>query len=262
MPGSGTDAATAAAGSQATSTSLVGRVRAYDIVRGLAVISMVAFHACYDLVYLAGVPIPWFSGLLRDVWRASISWTFLFVAGCMCRHSHSNLARGLRLLALALGIYVVTSVAGVDTPISFGIIFCLGACGVVAALLDRMGALPTGGLAAALLLLAFLSLLGLPHGTIGLGTLQVEVPRALYETPWLSWLGLPGPGFASGDYYPVLPYLLIYLAGAAAAGAWSRRGYPAWSRDASAPALEFVGRHALVIYVVHQPLLLMLTGAL
>lgn len=249
-------------GSNTPDSAPSGRIRAYDIIRGLAVVSMVAFHACYDLVFLAGVPLPWFSGLFRDVWRASISWTFLFVAGCMCRHSRNNLVRGLKLLGLALGIYVVTSVVGVDTPISFGIIFCLGACGVIAAALERMGALPTGAVAVALCALAFLFLLGLPHGTVGLGPLQLEVPHALYETPWLSWLGLPGPGFASGDYYPVLPYLLVYLAGTAAAGSWSRRGYPAWARGASVPALEFVGRHALVIYVIHQPLLLVLTGAL
>ena len=243
-------------------TVFPGRVRVYDVARGLAVISMVAFHACYDLRYLSGASLPWFSGAFQDVWRASISWTFVFVAGCMCRHSHDNLRRGARLLGLALAIFAVTYVAGVDTPISFGVIFCLGACGVVASALERMGALPKGPLAAVACALAFLALLDLPHGSVGIGPVAVEVPSALYDTPWLSWLGLPGPGFASGDYYPLLPYLMLYLAGAACAGTWREAGYPTWAKDCRCAPLELVGRHALLVYVVHQPLLLAVTGLL
>ncbi|MBM6775282.1 DUF1624 domain-containing protein [Olsenella profusa] len=231
----------------------------FDVVRGFSVVSMVLFHLCYDLRFLAGVPLAWFAPPLQDVWRASISWTFLFVAGCMCPLSRSNLRRGLSYAAVALAIWVVTTVAAVDTPISFGIIYCMAACTLVSWALSRVGALPRGRVAALVLFVAFLALQGISRGTVGLGPLSVELPPALYETPWLAWLGLPGGGFSSGDYYPLLPYLFMYLAGAALGARWGQRGYPAWAREAHVAPLSFVGRHALVVYVVHQPVLLALT---
>ena len=47
------------------------RVRFFDSLRGLSVLSMVGFHLCYDLRYLAGLSLPWFQGTFQDIWRAT-----------------------------------------------------------------------------------------------------------------------------------------------------------------------------------------------
>lgn len=233
------------------------RIGAFDALRGFSVVSMVLFHLCYDLVVLASVEISWFAPPLMDVWRASISWTFLFVAGCMCALSRDNLRRGLEYACVALGIYVVTSVAAVDTPISFGIIYCMSACTLVAWLLSRVGALPRGHVAACLLFLCFLALLPLHEGHVGLGGASVALPDCLSSATGFAWLGLPDPGFASGDYYPLLPYLMLYLAGVAMGRAWSDAGWPRWAVELDVTPLNLVGRHALLVYVAHQPVLLL-----
>ena len=247
-----------ASGARSESQPGGSRVGVFDLVRGLSVVSMVAFHLCYDLKFIMGADLPWFAPPLQDVWRASISWTFLFVAGCMCAHSKDNLRRAGEYGAVALAIWAVTSVAAVDVPISFGIIYCMAACTLVAWVLGRLGALPRGPIAAAALFLVFLALQGLREGYVGLGALSLELPPGLYETSALAWLGLPGGSFASGDYYPLLPYLALYLAGAAMGAFWKERGYPDWARRARVAPLNFVGRHALVVYVAHQPVLLAL----
>lgn len=247
----------AAAGEDGGASPVRRRIRALDALRGLAVVSMVLFHLCYDLRYLCGVGMPWFGGFSQDLWRASISWTFLLIAGAMCPQSRNNLGRALRYLACAALVFVASLLAGVDTPISFGIIFCMGASTLVAWLVSELG-LPRGRPAEALLLfLAFLLALGIPSGGVGLGDrMWIALPRALYSTPWLSWLGFPGPTFASGDYYPLLPYSLLFLSGASLGGWLVARGYPDWAYDATCPPLEFVGRHALAVYLLHQPLIL------
>lgn len=232
------------------------RIGVFDVVRGTAVVSMVLFHLCYDLKFITGVPVPWFEPPLQDVWRCSISWTFLFVAGCMCPLSRSNLRRAAQYGAVALAIWAVTTVAAVDAPISFGIIYCMAACTLVAWALSRARALPRGRVAAAVLFVLFLALLGLQDGSVGFGGLRLEVPRELYESGLLSWLGMPGEGFVSGDYYPLLPYLMLYLAGAAMGTSWAQTGYPAWAREARLEPLGLIGRHALAVYVLHQPVLL------
>ncbi len=129
----------------------VGRVRLFDAVRGFSVVSMVLFHLCYDLVFIEGVDVAWFAPPLQDVWRASISWTFLLVSGWMCSFSHDNLTRSLRYLAVALVIFAATSLAAVDDPISFGIIFCIGAATLADALLERAHLEPRGLVCAAVL---------------------------------------------------------------------------------------------------------------
>lgn len=61
------------------------RITVFDTIRGFTMLSMAGFHACYDLAYLYGWKMPWFTQtIFQDIWRASISWVFLFIAGWMC----------------------------------------------------------------------------------------------------------------------------------------------------------------------------------
>lgn len=222
---------------------------------------MVLFHFSYDLVALRGHTLPLFHPPLEDVWRASISWTFLFIAGMMCALSRNNYRRAGKYLVVALLIYGVTTVAAVDTPISFGIIFCMGASTLIAALLRSAGLLRGrhAWLCSIPLLLLFLVCLRIPQGVVGLGPLALRLPRQLYATPYLAPLGFPGPRFASGDYYPLLPYSLLFLAGAGIGASLGVHGFPSPLRTMGLRPLEFVGRHALLVYVVHQPVLLLLS---
>lgn len=234
------------------------RVRLFDTLRGFSVVSMVLFHFYYDLVFFIGiVPTTAFFTTAVDIWRASISWTFLFIAGAMVTFSKSNLKRAGLYLAVAAAIYLVTSFIGKDVEISFGIIYCMGACTLIAALLQMAGFKPDGWGWIAAFLIAFLLLLGLHRGSIGCFGIEIaRIPRAVYEGGMLSWLGLPGVDFISADYYPLLPYLFLYLTGWSCALRWQRSGYshPVWGF--SIRPLEFIGRHALPIYVLHQPVLL------
>lgn len=238
------------------------RLRLLDAARGFSVLSMVAFHYCYDLVFLCGVSLPWFAPPFRDIWRSSISWTFLFIAGVMCAMSRNNLKRALRYGAVALAIFGVTSLVAIDDAISFGIIYCIAACTMCQWVLQYLGLRPNGPFCALVFFAAFILLLGLPHGYVGIGSLRITVPSAWYATGWLSWLGLPGPHFTSGDYYPLLPYLLLYLCGSAMGWWWSEKGFPKTMYELGCAPLEIVGKLALPVYVLHQPLLLMLCGLL
>lgn len=238
------------------------RVRGYDVVRGFSVISMVLFHTCYDLVYLYGADLGWFVSPLQDVWRASISWTFLLVAGIMCSYSRNNLRRAAKYLGVALLVFAATTVAAVDTPVNFGIIYCMGFSTLVAHFYLRgasRASLRMNAVLAVALALAFLLCLDIPTGTFGLkafGGPYLAMPREPYACGWLSWLGFPGPRFASGDYYPPLPFTLLFLAGTNLGVIIKKQGAPKALRNLRCKPLELVGQHALLVYVLHQPLML------
>ena len=105
------------------------RIVFFDALRGFTIISMVLFHTCYDLAYLYAIPLPWFVGtIFQTVWRASISWTFLVLAGWMTSLSRNNIRRGLLYGAAALLVFSATVAASVDTAVSFGILYCMSAC--------------------------------------------------------------------------------------------------------------------------------------
>lgn len=223
------------------------RVALFDLVRGFTIVSMCLFHLCYDLAYLYGVDMPWFADtLFQTVWRASISWTFLFLAGWMTSFSRSNLKRGLFYAAAALTVFIATSVASVDTPVTFGILFCMAASTLLYALAEPL----LRRVPAPVLLVAAVAVFAATYA----------LPQGRYTFDGLSWLGFPSPTFTSGDYYPLLPYAFMYLAGAAAAR-WhavrSGGAYPPWAYRDVCPPLAAIGRASLPIYLVHQPLILL-----
>lgn len=224
------------------------RIALFDTVRGMTVISMVAFHVTYDLVYLYGCNIPLFTqGPFQEIWRSSISWTFLLLAGWMTRLSRNNWRRAGVYALAAFTVYVATSLVAVDTPVSFGIIFCMAASTALFQLLkDLVDRFPATVGAVAFLALFFLT---------------QQVPKGIYEIPYLAWLGFPTAGFASGDYYPVLPFSFMYLAGSCIGRTFEERlqaGYPAWMKSDYCPPLSWVGRKSLIIYLIHQPIAILI----
>ena len=234
------------------------RISGYDIIRGVAVASMVRFHWCYDLTALRGIDLPWFSGFFEDAWRASIAWTFLLLAGRMHALSRNDLSRAARYLLVAGGIYIVTTIVAVDIPISFGIIFCMGASTLIFWLLRRTGLRFEHWGWAVGFAIAFALTSRVPSGTLGLGPLSTAVPRGIYECGLFDWLGFPSPAFASGDYYPLIPFAFMYGIGVVWGYASSADSHPAWFLNLRARPIEFIGRHSLLIYVLHQPVLLAL----
>lgn len=221
------------------------RITIFDTVRGFTMISMAGFHACYDLVYLYDWDMPWFTQtVFQDIWRASISWVFLFIAGWMCTLSRNNAKRAAKYAAAALVVWIATTLVSVDDSVNFGIIYCMAACTAIIALartvLDRVPAV--WGITICLILFAC----------------TWSIPKAVYPIPYLAWLGFPSPDFVSGDYYPLIPFFFMYLTGffAAHAAQKSSREAPAWSYENPVPALASLGRHALPFYLLHQPIIL------
>ena len=43
-----------------------------DSLRGLTLFSMIAYHLCWDLVYLRGLPWAWYNGFWAYIWQQSI----------------------------------------------------------------------------------------------------------------------------------------------------------------------------------------------
>lgn len=238
-----------------------GRLWEVDALRTAAIVMMVAYHAAYDVFHLAPtVDIDPFAGGWRALQVACGS-TFLFVVGVSLAISNARgRARGLRgralyrrhlrragqVAAAALLVSVVTLIALGDDYVRFGILHCIAAAMVIGPLLLPLGwwNVPLGAAAIA----------------AGL-SLEDATPR---DIPGLLVLGV-NPHDGAVDWYPLLPWIGPVLIGLAV----GRALYPAgrrgpWGAGLPEPryarALGAPGRHALPIYLVHQPVLLVLVA--
>jgi len=220
------------------------RIELMDAVRGFDLYVMIVHHICYDLCAFCAFPWVWFTNPVWDVIHYLSAGTFILLAGVSANFSRSNVRRGLKTLAIALGITVVTRV--MEMPILFGVLHLLGACMVLYGLTQRFWE-------------------GLPAWVIptlsAAGTLATaKLVNGYPSTHAHLWMfGLVTPDFWSSDYFPLLPWVFVFLFGAWAgkyirAGRMPRRFY-----EAKAPRLAAVGRHSLLIYVLHQPVIYGLT---
>lgn len=79
-------------------------------------------------------------------------------------------------------------------------------------------------------------------------------PKALHNRVAVS-TGFCAPGFFSADYYPLLPWIFVFLAGSYVGIPLRDSRAPSWCYPTRSRALTWVGRHAILIYLLHQPIL-------
>lgn len=229
-----------------------------DALRGMAVVLMIFFHGVWDLVYfrLTSVDVaslPW------QVFARSIGATFLLLLGLsLALQAERRLAplpflptlrRGLVIFSLGMAITLATYVALGQGFVLFGILHVLGLSLILAYSFVRLPVWVS--LTAAVLV-------------IGAG---VVLSGIVVVHPWLIWLGVSQQGRAMVDYYPLLPWSGFALLGVAV----GRTLYPHGCRRIELPdfslvppvrVLRFLGRHSLLIYLLHQPILLSILLAL
>jgi uncharacterized membrane protein len=226
------------------------RIAVLDAARGIALLAMAIYHFVWDLE-LFGFLDPGTATIGGfKVFARSIATSFLFLAGLSLVLAVAGGIRWqpfLRRLAMVGGAAAVISIATFfATPgewIYFGILHHIAALSVLGLLFVRVPWLVTLGCA----LFAFM----LPKTGLVL------------EAPLLAFLGLDPTPIPSNDFVPLFPWLAAGLSGVALGRLAMDRGWP--HRLGAIPAgtrsarfLGFLGRHSLVFYLVHQPVLIAL----
>ena len=231
------------------------RVWFLDEARGLSILLMVLHHGAYDAAFLLGWPLDFLSAGWFGIIRTFFVGVFVLISGCACRFSRSNLRRGARCLLLAAGLSAITAFLIPAQRIRFGILHLLGCAMLLFAflqpLLDRIP--PAFGAGVGLFLFFFC--FSVPSGRLGFAPMQIQLPRCLFQNAFTAALGFPGPGSYSADYFPLIPWLFLFWAGACV-GVWLRLGRgPGWLYQRHSPFLAAAGQKSLWIYLVHQPAL-------
>ena len=228
-----------------------------DTVRGVCILSMVAYHGMYDLVDIFGLPSAWYTGLPGYIWQQSICWTFILLSGMCWQLSRRHVKRGLLLVGCGAAITLITWLVMPSQRILYGVLNLLGLSALLLIPLDKVfRKIPAwAGLGGALLLFALTK--NVSRGSLGFeGLVLCQLPRWLYATDLLAVVGFPSPSFWSTDYFHLLPWFFLFCAGYFL---WSLLDKSPRAKELLRPGLRplsFLGRHSLVIYLIHQPALM------
>ena len=232
-----------------------------DAVRGVAIGMMIIYHLMFDL-YFFRISDAIFTYRFWFYFQRTTASTFLFLVGvslavyriqCLQRGQNVRYAalllRGLRIFAWGLVVSVVTWFAlGSPLYIRFGVLHFIG---VSIALAYPFLAWRWQNLLLGVLLLI----------------LGAWLSDRTFTWTWLFWLGFEPRNHQYVDFFPLIPWFGVVLFGIAAGNFFYRpegrlRSLPDLSALVPVQALQWLGRHSLPIYLLHQPVLIALLLAL
>lgn len=213
------------------------RIWEIDFLRGIAIVCMVIFHFLYDVEYYGILEIDLQRGIFFLIGRTAAV-LFILLSGISCTFSSNNWKRGAKLLGIALLLTMVTYLFDANYFVKFGILHFLGISMMLASLLQNRS-------------VHFLLILAYFIFAFALVFTAIRPSMDLFFP-----IGIFSERFASSDYYPLFPWFSLYLIGMTL----GKLIYPDKKALLRTPRflepLSFLGRHSLVIYLIHQPILI------
>lgn len=228
-----------------------------DALRGFALLNMIVYHVLWNLEYIFDCPLPWLSlgSHAASVWQLAIRVVFIMLSGfCWSLGSH-HWRRGLTVLGCSVIISVVTAVFTPDSLIQFGVLSLIGTGMILMMLVDRCCKKLPAFLGLLVCLLLFVMTLSVGDGVLGVGRWAVALPEWLYANLFTAYLGFPPRGFFSTDYVPLLPWIFLYAAGYFLYRIFKKASLLSLLSVVHIAPLEWLGRHSLILYMLHQPLI-------
>lgn len=232
------------------------RYHLLDEIRGGAIICMVVFHLFFTVCLFSP------NGLAIDLInfftpvQPLFALLFIFLSGfCGCLSS-SNLKRGLKLFCIALLFTLATyflSKFDIISTIDFGILHLLSVSMILWGLFEKLNLKVNLLFCAIIFFVLFLVTYYVPDQQKL--AFVVDLPESLFSNRYLAFLGFPPENYFSDDYYPLIPWLFAFFGGGFFGKYLKQRGFPKFLEKKRVGFLGFIGRHSLLIYIVHQPII-------
>ncbi|MEO0443323.1 MAG: heparan-alpha-glucosaminide N-acetyltransferase, partial [Pseudomonadota bacterium] len=210
-----------------------------DALRGLAIVLMIIFHFCYDLRYFGYVNWNVPNGPNWWPFRYLILSLFIFTLGISLSLAHKKkfkpsafVKRLLQLIVASLAITAMSLVVFPQAWIYFGILHFMTAASLVGIVFVKR---PVIALALGLLILS---------------GYWLGIVNSRWPFEWFSGF-LPR---RTEDFVPLFPWLGVMLLGVGLAGVLPIATF-SLPKAEQFKALIYLGKHGLIIYLIHQPIL-------
>ncbi len=218
-------------------------------------ISMIAYHTVWDMVYIFDVDWAWYKSDMAYVWQQSICWCFILLSGFCWSFGKAKWKRGLMVFLAGAIVSIVTLVAMPEERIIFGVLTCLGTLMLLMIPMDKLlsKCKPIVGMIISLLL--FCVTRNVNEGELGFeGLVLMELPESWYHGWLATFLGLTEASFFSTDYFSVFPWIFLFVTGYFLHGVFKERSWFKYLEKGKCVLLENLGKNSLWIYMLHQPI--------
>ena len=226
------------------------RLAIVDQVRGLAIVGVVIFHLVWDLDFTNLIEPGLASHPLWIAFGRLLAGTFMFLVGVSLVLANREaiqwqpaIKRILKIVFFALIITAATYAVFPSAFVFYGILHAIAVASILG--------------------LAFLRLPTLVIFAIGIMMWLAPLffTNEAFDSRWLAWIGFSQAPPMSNDLVPVFPWFGITLVGIASTRLVLVSRISSHFENFSiqnkiGKFLTFCGRHSLVIYLLHQPLLL------
>lgn len=222
-----------------------------DFFRGIAIILMIIFNWSFTLRYfnlytINGGLAYWY------LFPRFIAFMFIFIVGVSLALSYNRvknqtkkkiyikyLIRGSKIFSLGIGITIVTWLLFPESFIIFGILNLIG--------LSIILAIP---------------FLDFKKSNLGFGLLLIVAGILLKNTIKSGWfLWLVPQNFPTFDYFPIFPWFGVVLIGLFVGDSLyskDKRNFKIkdYSKSHIVKSISYLGKHSLILYLIHQPILI------
>ena len=244
------------------------RLALLDSLRGITLISMILYHACWDAVYIVGADWPWYRSRAGFICQQSICWTFILLSGFCIPFSRRLLRRGLTVFGAGALVMLVTNLVLPEDRVIFGVLTLIGSCMLLMIPVRAVSGYGSGHVGTKLFIFAalFIFCRDINSGVVGTGLLHrvlpviphitAALPEVLYRNLFTAYMGFPPLRFYSTDYFSLIPWAFLYLCGYELHQIAGEKGIlasPVFKKEIR--PLSFLGRNSLTIYLLHQPVL-------
>ena len=223
-----------------------------DITRGICVLAMIVYHFCWDLGYFGFIDLRLITQGFGLFIAQLIGSSFITIAGISSRilslsdsFNQKFLKRFFKLVFISAVISTATFMLNRNSFIFFGILHFLSVCSLISLILIYVKS-------------SFhLFLIFLCAAIISISGITFNLPIML------SWLGFNKDIPVTNDFYPLFPWITFYFFGFCIGKIISRKLSKKNDNFSTSTHqiniffkfLAYTGQKALVVYILHQPIL-------
>lgn len=233
------------------------RLHLLDEIRGFLILGVVVSHTLFDMHNIFEMDLPWTQSWYVKAISDIGALLFILISSMVSKYSKDNISRGMKLLAVATALTLVTNLIMPTMVIYAGILhhlaFAIILMELLRPLLKRIPAIP----ALFFLLLLALFTWDIYERKIGLlGFTFYEIPTNVLDGGLSYLLGLKIINIIqSSDYYPVLPWMPFFFMGFYLIDYIEKPKIKTFFEKKRFSFLGKVGKISLWIYLLHQPLI-------
>ena len=235
------------------------RAEFLDLLRGFAIIYVMLYHLIYDLIFFGGMDLPFFFTNWWETLHQFVLIVLFGISGICAGFSKNVLRRGATLFLMGELLTIGTAIFMPNDVIVFGVLSCFGAImliyGVISPWLKKVPNI-AAFVVFTLLTIVFFDFPRNESIFLFFRKIQLDLPDNIN---YLYPIGITASGFRSADYFPLIPFGFIFLAGTAFSDCVKNGHLPELFYKAKLPVINFLGKHSLWVYIIHQPVFMLLT---